>query len=85
MAPQWIELSEVGRREVEPVTYRLLEDLVAQGWRLRRQGHKFYVFCPCGDPGGRIRIDGTPRDAETQARRARREAAHCPDDHALDR
>ena len=62
MAPQWITLADVGRREVDPIIYDLLADLTAKGWRLRRQGHKFYVFCPCGDPGGKIRIDGTPRN-----------------------
>ena len=84
MATEWIALSDVGRREVDPVIYDLLSELTRDGWRLRRQGPKFYVFCPCGDPGGRIRIDGTPRNSTLLARRARREAAHCPSRHDLD-
>ena len=52
VAPEWITLADVGRREVDPVIYVLLADLTREGWRLRRQGHKFYAFCPCGDPGG---------------------------------
>lgn len=85
MPPEWISLSDIGRREVDPVIYELLQDLIAHGWRLRRQGHRFYVYCPCRDPDGRIRIDGTPRNPVAQARRARREARHCPNDHDLDR
>ena len=59
--PDWIDLRDVGRREVAPVIYQLLADLIGAGWRLRRQGHKFYLYCPCGDPQGRIRVDGTPQ------------------------
>ena len=84
MAPEWITLADVGRREVDPVIYVLLADLTREGWRLRRQGHKLYAFCPCGDPEGKIRIDGTPRNPTVLARRARREAAHCPNRHDLD-
>lgn len=82
MPPDFIELADVGRREVPDVIYELLSELVGGGWRIRRQGHKFYLYCPCGT--GKIRIDGTPQNAVTQARRARREAARCPDNHALD-
>ena len=84
MPTEWIELSDVGRREVDPVIYQLLADLTGDGWRLRRQGHKFYVYCPCGDPRGRIRVDGTPQNPHRQARRIRGQAAHCPNDHGLD-
>ena len=38
MAPEWITLQDVGRREVDPVIYDLLTDLARDGWRLRRHG-----------------------------------------------
>lgn len=81
---QWITLADVGRREVDPVIYDVLVELTARDWRLRRQGHKFYAYCPCGDPRGKIRIDGTPQNPANQARRALRQAGHCPADHDRD-
>ena len=82
MAPDFIEFADVGRRELPAVLYELVGELAGCGWRIRRQGHKFRLYCPCGT--GTVRIDGTPQNAENQARRARREAARCPDNHALD-
>lgn len=84
MPTDWIEIGEVGRREVTAVIYDLLCELVAEGWRLRRQGHKFYAYCPCAEGGSKVRIDGTPSNPTGQARRARREADHCPERHDLD-
>ncbi|HYO17518.1 MAG TPA: hypothetical protein VES02_02470 [Dermatophilaceae bacterium] len=85
MPADWIDLRDVGRREVAPVIYQLLADVIGADRRLRRQGHKFYLYCPCGDPQGRIRVDGTPQNPDRQARRIRSQAAHCPNDHGLDR
>ncbi len=75
----WLDLSAV-RREIHQDTYEVLESLVAAGWRLRRQGHKFLIYCcPCGADW--VRVDGTPKNPTNQARRIRREAARCPDRH----
>lgn len=84
MSGEWITLADVGRREVDPVVYDLLVELIGRGWRLRRQGHKFRVYCPCGDLRGMVRIDGTPQNPENHVRRARREAARCPSEHDRD-
>ncbi len=59
----------------------VLKKLVAQGWTLKPQGHLYHLLCPCGRD--RIRVDSTPRNPETQARRIKREAARCPNDHDL--
>ena len=70
------------RNEVDPLVYDVLKDLETEGWRVRRQGHKFYLYCPCG--GGKIRVDGTPKNPGNQARRIRKIAGHCPNRHELD-
>lgn len=80
---EWVTAAAL-RREVDKDVYGVLVDLEAAGWRLRRQGHKAYAYCPCGVPDGRIRIDGTPKNPTAHARRLRRLAEHCPDGHALD-
>lgn len=61
-----------------------IELLVAAGWRIREQGHRYYLLCPCGDPRGRIRVDGSPRNPGNHARRILSEARHCPSRHELD-
>lgn len=78
---EWVSAQDVGR-EVSPVVHRVLKELETKGWRLRRQGHKFYLYCPCGT--GRIRVDGTPQNPDSQAKRIRREAERCPQRHELD-
>lgn len=78
---RWVDPKSV-RREVADAIYEALLDAQEQGWRLRRQGHKFRLYCPCGK--GTIRVDGTPRSPEWVARRVRRDLAHCPDRHSLD-
>ncbi len=78
---EWVSAHAV-RGEVSSVVHEVLKSLETKGWRIRRQGHKFYLYCPCG--GGRVRVDGTPQNAENQARRVRREAERCPHRHDLD-
>jgi hypothetical protein len=78
---EWLAVSSV-RREVKPQVYAVLVELERDGWRLRRQGHKFKAYCPCG--GGIVTVNGTPRNPDWEARRIRRDAAHCPDRHDLD-
>lgn len=81
---EWVNVRDV-HREVHAAVYEVLIDAEARGWRLRRQGHKFKFFCPCESrEGSMIRIDGTPRNPEQQAKRIRREVSHCPDRHSLD-
>ncbi|GAB3471956.1 hypothetical protein GCM10027519_47630 [Kineococcus endophyticus] len=61
-----------------------LQYLEGLGWRIRKQGHKVRIYCPCGDADGRgAPVGGTVRDAGNVARRIRRLAEHCPDAHDL--
>ncbi len=60
-----------------------ITELEAEGRRLVREGHGFYLYCPCRDPRGRARIDSAPKNPSGQARRILREAGRCPDRHDL--
>ncbi|HZL05997.1 MAG TPA: hypothetical protein VFE45_11380 [Coriobacteriia bacterium] len=84
MAGDWLTAVSAVRREVDPEVYAVLVVLDARRWRIRRQGHKFRAYCPCGSDGSSVRIDGTPRNPSQHARRVLREADHCPDRHELD-
>lgn len=80
----WVAASDI-RRETKPPVYEVLLDAEELGWRIRRQGHKFRIYCPCGgETGTTIRVDGTPRNADSHSERVRREMRHCPDRHDLD-
>lgn len=81
---EWVRVADV-QREVDDKILAVLEEFEPLGWRLRRQGHKFRFYCPCGPNGTMLRVDGTPRNPEQQAKRLRREIGHCPDRHALDK
>ena len=84
MTTEWVTAHSV-RREVHADIYAVMVQLEARRWQIRRQGHKFYAYCPCdGGHGAKVRIDGTPRNPSGQARRILREAGHCPDRHGLD-
>lgn len=52
-------------------------------FRLRKQGHAFALYCPCGGREPFIRVDGTPGNPTWKARRLRRSVNHCPDQHEL--
>lgn len=80
MAGDWVDLPSV-RREIDKDVYNVLSKLVAADWRLRRQGHKFLLYCPCGPGGTWVRVDGTPANPKNHARRIASEAAKCPDGH----
>lgn len=82
MPSEFISVSAV-RAEIDDAVFRVLRTYEAVGWRLRRQGHKFSFYCPCGS--SRVRIDGTPRNPQQHAKRIEREIGHCPDRHGLDR
>lgn len=81
--PEWVKAASL-RREVHDDVFEVLIELERRRWRIRRQGHKFYVYCPCGAGGSSIRVDGTPRNPVRHAHRVLREASHCPDRHELD-
>lgn len=79
MNGDWISTAGV-RREVDKEVYEVMLELEAEGWRFRRQSHKFKAYCPCEtEPRSTIRINGTPRNAGNHAKSIRREVADCPD------
>lgn len=59
-----------------------LESLIRKGWVLREQGHKYRLYCPCGDRTGQFPIGGTV-DGGTLLARIRRNVALCPGRHSL--
>ena len=78
----WVTLRQV-RREIDDDVLKALEPLEEAGWRLRRQGHKFGLYCPCGPGGTWVRVDGSPKNPRTALRRIRQQVALCPDQHDL--
>lgn len=78
MGDEWPKVSDV-RDELKPPIYRVIKKYAKSGWRLRRQGHKFYFYCPCGEDW--VRIDGTPRDADRRAKQIEQEIKRCPTKH----
>lgn len=85
MLDDYIAVSSI-RRSMDAGLYGLLQELEDAGWRLRWQGHGWYLYCPCEvRAGSRIRVSHSPQNPSTHVRRVRREAAHCPDRHELDR
>lgn len=68
----------------EPEVDRAIKQLLAAGWSIREQGHRYYMLCPCGDLRGRVRVDGTPKNPGNHARRMLSAARHCPELHDLD-
>lgn len=78
-----IGLPEARRGLVKEI-YAVVEDLVRnKGWRLKQQGHKYAIYCPCGADGAFITLPGTPRKAGATAKMIRRKSSHCPDRHEL--
>ncbi|MFE6923819.1 hypothetical protein ACFVAV_22530 [Nocardia sp. NPDC057663] len=72
------------RKEIDKPIYVVVTELVEQrGFRIRRQGHKIALYCPCGPDGRFITIGGTVRDADAAAKRIKRAAKRCPDQHDL--
>ena len=72
------------RRGLVKEIYEVVEALVRdEGWWLRRQGHKYALYCPCGSEGGFVTLPGTPKNAGAAAKTVRRKTRHCPDRHGL--
>ena len=83
---EWINSAASVRSEIDKEVFGVVEELMGAGWRLRRQGHKFRIYCPCPDGDATratIAVNGTPKNPSTHARQVRRAAAHCPDRHEL--
>lgn len=80
LSGEWVEDVSTIRATIGPDQYAAVEPLAKAGWRIRRQGHAFRLYCPCpAEPHSTVRVDGTPRNPTMQARRITRDAARCPD------
>ena len=71
------------RRSMAPEIYDVVIELHRRGWQLRRQGHGWRMYCPCGDRAGQFVIPHTPPSPGNVARRMRRNAELCPGAHEL--
>lgn len=82
--PPWkdVDPSTIRNGSVPKDVLAVVKDLCAKGWRLREQGHKYALYCPCGPGGAWIRVDGTTNGPRA-ARRIREKAKRCPDLHEL--
>jgi hypothetical protein len=80
---------EVGLKDARPSLDKEIYDVVAElvknhGWRLREQGHKYAIYCPCTeDRANFITLPGTSKNPGNAARRVKRSASRCPDRHEL--
>ncbi|GLY32151.1 hypothetical protein Kisp02_55160 [Kineosporia sp. NBRC 101731] len=63
------------RQECGPATAGMVIMLMAHGWRVRRQGHRFRLYCPCGEAS--LPYSGASHDDVSHAARIVRQAAHC--------
>ena len=78
----WVDLKDVSS-EIHKDVLAVVRVLTSSGWRLRRQGHKFYMYCPCGSDGAQLRIDGSPKNSTQRAKILARDARRCPGQHEL--
>lgn len=86
MGEAWNEVSlKDARGSLDKEVYAVVEGLVKdKGWRLRAQGHKYAVYCPCIDGRANfITLPGTSRNPGNAAKRVKRSASRCPDRHEL--
>lgn len=73
---EWVSVKSA-RSEIDyPQLYSLLQAKERQGWRLRRQGHGWWFYCPCDgqhDPrnAGMVSISHSPRNKSSHYRRVR--------------
>lgn len=75
MTGEFVSLASA-RGSVCPEVFAVLAGLDSDIWRLRKQGHKFYLYCGFADKCW-IRVDGTPRNCGNDARRISRQIARC--------
>lgn len=78
MSGERVRVSDV-RHELKPQIFKVIKKYARAGWTLRRQGHKFYFYCPCGEDW--VRVDGTPRNPDRRAKQIELEIKRCPDRH----
>lgn len=80
----WLDGARL-RKRLQPEVYEAVMELLDQGWKIRKGGHGYRLFCPCSDdPTARgFPVPGSAASAGNTARRIRRNAEHCPDSHAL--
>lgn len=73
------------RGSVDPEVYKVVEHFVKKvGWRLRKQGHSYAIYCPCaGEMGDFVTVPGTSKNPGNAAKRVKRSALKCPDRHEL--
>ena len=75
---------EQARRKLNKDVYVVVHWAVNERrFTLRKQGHAYALYCPCGGRKPFIRVDGTPRNPTWYARRLKRAVNHCPDHHEL--
>jgi hypothetical protein len=79
----WVSSPKAIRRECKQNIADLLVELLGAGWRVRRAGHKYELYCPCGANGIRVKANGSPENDDTHAMRVRRQTDLCPDRHDL--
>lgn len=85
MPDDWLAPADL-RSSVDLPVYNAVKWLYDErGWGIRKQGHAYRVYCPCdrGSGGRGVAVPGTSGRAESQAKRLRRNAEHCPDKHDL--
>lgn len=86
MGEPWDEVPlKSARPSLDKEVYDVVEDLVKnRGWRLREQGHKYAVYCPCTEGRANfITLPGTSKNPGNAAKRIKRSASRCPDRHEL--
>lgn len=80
------ELADLGeaRRKLNKDVFDVVKWAVEEkNFSLRKQGHGYALYCPCGGRTGFVRVDGTPGNPTWKAKKIRRAVNHCPDQHEL--
>lgn len=83
MAWEPADLNEARRKLHKDIFTVVKWAVERRNFRLRKQGHAFALYCPCGGRAPFIRVDGTPGNPTWKARRLRRSVSNCPDQHEL--
>jgi hypothetical protein len=77
------------RSQLDKEVFDVVEKLVKEkSFKLRKQGHKFGLYCPWIPPPHErahfISIPGTARNPGNAAKRVSRAAKRCPEQHESD-
>lgn len=90
MGGDWDEpLLRAARSQLDKEVFAVVEDLVRhRGFRLRKHGHKFGLYCPWipppDDRAHFISIPGTAKNPGNAGKRILRAAQRCPGQHERD-